>query len=381
MRRAPTRPSRQEATVARRWLALLTHSASDAGIPSATPGAPATFAMWLNGQQLGPLAHHTLPPDSPLAAALRGHALGVAASSLAHAEILGRVEADFEEAGIPLVLLKGAALAGPVWGDPALRPMSDIDAWVRAEDLPRATARMGAMGFVEVNLNRRRPQALKLLGRGESQFRLPGRESALVELHVSPFKGFWARHTATVDESGIHERSLPAGPGRHARVLAPEDQVIHLAFHLATGQFSAAPLRAIVDIALVARAASVDWTTVADRAAAWRLATMTWTVLDRAEHLVGVRGAAEATSRLRPFGPRRAILRRLVPRDEALWVSDGRRPRMRPLLLLLMVDRFRDMGRILLRSVWPERAWVAARYGRRNGRVRHLWRLVRHGDT
>jgi hypothetical protein len=381
MRRVPVAPFRPDLETARGFLAFLTDAVTGGARRTSDPSQGPAFARWLISQQLGPLAYHVLPRDAALAAALAGNALGVAASSLSHGEILDRVETDLAEAGIPLVLLKGAAVAGAAWGDPALRAMSDLDAWIREEDLPRATERLRAMGFVEVELNPHRPRELKRLARVEIQLRLPGREHVLVELHASPFKGFWAQRAAAVDEAGIRERTVAVGPGRHARALAPEDQVLHLAFHLAAGQFVAAPLRGLLDIALVARTTAVDWETVAERAAQWRLATLTWTVLDLAERLIGVPGVAEVLSRRRPSAARRALLRRIVTPESILEAKNWFRLRARYVLLLLLVDRPPDMARLVLRTVWPERAWIAARYGRPASRLGHVWRLVRHGET
>jgi hypothetical protein len=44
----------------------------------------------------------------------------------------------FDTAGIPAILLKGAHLAADVYGDIALRPMTDLDIMVKADDLARA---------------------------------------------------------------------------------------------------------------------------------------------------------------------------------------------------------------------------------------------------
>ena len=48
-------------------------------------------------------------------------------------------------------------------------------------------------------------------------------------------------------------------------------------------------------------------------------------------------------------------------------------------LFLLLVDRYRDITVIIARAVWPERDWLAARYGRTGigARLRHLAGAVR----
>ncbi len=46
-----------------------------------------------------------------------------------------------------VVILKGAALATSVYGDPALRPMCDIDVLVRREDLALWTRQVTDLGY------------------------------------------------------------------------------------------------------------------------------------------------------------------------------------------------------------------------------------------
>jgi len=68
-------------------------------------------------------------------------------------------------------------------------------------------------------------------------------------------------------------------------------------------------------------------------------------------------------------------LRRFVSPESVLGGIDLRNSRARYLLLLALVDRPRAMLYLLWRTVWPERAWLAARYQNQSGRGRHLWLL------
>jgi hypothetical protein len=46
---------------------------------------------------------------------------------------------------------------------------------------------------------------------------------------------------------------------------------------------------------------------------------------------------------------------------------------------MLLVDRLRDGARLLGRALWPEDAWLAARYGRQGfwQRWQHIWSAIR----
>jgi hypothetical protein len=331
-----------------------------AGIEAVEPGPLPPAEWWIRSALAAPGYALARLSDPALAGALRGPALAAAASNAVLFDALAAIEARFAEADLPLVLLKGAAVAEWAYADPALRPMSDLDLWVRENDLEPASALLASLGFV----------------------RRPGREIALsranvrVELHGTPFRGVWTDRTATPDVEGAWQRAEPAGPGRHARRLTAEDAVLQVVVHTVVNVFSQWPLRALLDLAAGSRRRTIDWEAVAARAEAARLRTATWLVLDLADRIFGVDGAIPAFERLRPGSARRASLASLVRAGSLLH---GRLPRAatrRHAFLLAVVDRPEDGARLVGRALWPEPAWLAARYGEGAGRIRHLRALA-----
>jgi hypothetical protein len=368
---------------ARDALARLAQTAAGLGAPTgaAFTGNADSFelAAWLTHHDLAALAFAScLPEDPELAAILKGAAAGAAAGNLSHFATLQRIERKFEAEGLGMVLLKGAAVACSAYRDRWFRPMSDLDIWVRDGDMPRAVSALHALGFHGEPGLPDRPEALQRRSSGELVFRQGG-SHGLVELHYGAFPGWWIQRAAHPDTEGLWRRAEPMGPGRHARRLAAEDAVLQTAFHVAVNQFGQAPLRGLMDIAVLARTHAVDWTAVAQRARAWRLATATWLVLDTANRLIGIPGCDAAVASLRPSLPRRAALRRFVTPRAILSGRDLRRRLLRHLFMLGLVDRPRDGGRLIGRTLWPEAWWIAARYGRPIGRIEHVWGLIRRG--
>ena len=82
----------------------------------------------------------------------------------------------------------------------------------------------------------------------------------------------------------------------------------------------------------------------------------------------------EVLARLRPAGPRAALLRALVDGGEA-----DRLARLEHLVALLLVDRGRDLYAPLRHALWPAAGWMRARYGTGTSRAAlyraHLRRL------
>ena len=343
---------------------------------------PQALAAWLCRHDLAGLAFAAVAStELDLAGRLKPAALGAAAANLAHFATLGGIERRFADENIPFVLLKGAALATSAYRDPALRPMTDLDLWVRDEDMPRAGGAIASLGFRQEAGLPHRPRALQERSRGELVFRPADGGHGLVELHFGAFQGWWARRTANPDDDGLWSRAVPAGPGRHARGLAPEDATLQVAFHLAVNHFGQAPWRGLMDLAVLARAYRLDWEAVADRATAWRLATATWMVLDLANGIAGLPGCEPALKRLRPARSRVAVLRAFMSDRALLAGRELTAPGRRHAFMTALVDRPRDGARLIGRTLWPERWWLTARYGRPVSRARHLWGLVRRGEA
>jgi hypothetical protein len=97
------------------------------------------------------LRAHLLEAGVPLPAAVAEH-LRIRWMQHAHAcavrtRVVTAVLRAMEDEGIPVLLLKGAALAHLVYENPTLRPMRDVDVLVRARDVLRAARLLEACGF------------------------------------------------------------------------------------------------------------------------------------------------------------------------------------------------------------------------------------------
>jgi hypothetical protein len=162
--------------------------------------------------------------------------------------------------------------------------------------------------------------------------------------------------------------------------LSVEDTILHLAWHLGVNhQFGMWPVRSLVDLAMVIQQSTVDWQCLVRRARDWRLATVLWTTLLLMQQLIGPDELAPELEFLRPRRWRHRLLSQFVSPHSLIMGRDvSKRPARYPLLFLL-VDRLQDMLRLAFRTLWPEQAWLQARYRQSNvSRWRHLWNMLRH---
>ena len=341
---------------------------------------PSALSQWLIAEGIGPLAYVRLPAgELPLPSNLAADAYSAAAETSLHLAILEKISARFADVEIPLVLLKGAALAAGAYPLPEARTMSDIDLWTPQDFVATAVSAMDALGF-HFDEKEDRPHALQMMAQGELRFFRPDWPGNLVECHLSPFPGWWLQHAAAVDDAAIWTRIEPIRADSTALQLAPEDMIIHLAVHLAINhQFGLAAVRTLLDIAVSAQTRAVDWGIVALRAQSWRVGVAVWQVLQLFKDLFGLPEVEPALASLRPSRIRRRLLRRFVSAESVLAGQKSRRGVLRLVLLLLLADRPRDMASLVFRALWPEKTWLAARYQQKHGRWYHLWQVLRFG--
>lgn len=146
-------------------------------------------------------------PGIPAAvlAQLRAEAQRHAGHSLRQVGELAQLAQAFAAEGVPLIVLKGPALARLAYGNVALRSSVDLDLLVPRRDLPRASALLERHGYTR----------LEQLGAGQTEAYLAAqhhfsfvRDDLLVELHYelreryfsyrSDLAGLWARAAPVV---------------------------------------------------------------------------------------------------------------------------------------------------------------------------------------
>ncbi|MGH7916072.1 MAG: nucleotidyltransferase domain-containing protein, partial [Candidatus Binataceae bacterium] len=164
--------------------------------------------------------------DPALAALVRSCQVNLL-RNLVHLQELKRIAAAFNNAGIPLIAVKGPVLALLAYGDPLFRVFADLDLLVRERDLERIAAPLGALDYRSENYN------LTAIHSGhfnivEAEFRNP-ETAVMVDLHwrLSP------RHYAFgPDGDKVFERAIAVDlEGAPVFALTPEDLIIYLCVH------------------------------------------------------------------------------------------------------------------------------------------------------
>jgi hypothetical protein len=178
---------------------------------------------------------------------LRKHYLITLAANQHHLKLLRAIELLFSEAAIPVVLLKGMALAYTVYADEGLRPMGDLDLLVPEQEVMKARDILllngGSVGNIPLSLWHE-------ASHGHVRAIRFGSSHRLIELHARLYSlGNQYQPLMPEWSESIEKRLTPYGP---VFVLIRPLMAYHLCSHLYYG-FLMGGIRLgwLVDIAII----------------------------------------------------------------------------------------------------------------------------------
>ncbi len=272
---------------------------------------------------------------------------------------------------IAAILLRGRSLGEAIYGNPALRPFSDLDLLVRLEDAPRAKEILLNLGYnlpsgsVDAHYFERNHLHLQL-----------AKSADVVELH-------WAldhKYTLFVIDYAEIFRAATVGriAGVEALCLSPEDLLltlcIHLVKHCTYSRYitpgpdlldrvaSAGFLILYCDVATLIRrrGADLDWAAVVEKARRWQVESAVQPALAAVAELFAAPVPEAALSSLSP--PKVGRLERAVLTRAVADTLD--QPSLGTWLNACSDLVFRPVRALdLFRYLWPPSAYVTRRYG------------------
>ncbi|MDR4504397.1 MAG: nucleotidyltransferase family protein [Candidatus Scalindua sp.] len=155
----------------------------------------------------------------------------VARNMFLYAE-LERILEAFDNGGIEVIILKGAALAQTVYGDIGLRPMSDIDLLVKKQALPDAERILYGAGYF---LDERETSGWYQRNRHHHMNYIHREKRVPVEVHWHIANKIHPSRIRDFDNEMIakwrKEAMVVTISGLPAQILSPEDCIFHLCLH------------------------------------------------------------------------------------------------------------------------------------------------------
>jgi len=171
-----------------------------------------------------------------------------------HCLLLADVLKRFNQAGIPVMPLKGQILSFMLYGDVGLRQTLDMDLAVQPEDLARAQAcLMNKDWYLEESFFPMSPRQWESLLRNEPHLNfIHGKMGHMLELH-------WRSHWDTPDATRAHwARSVPfTWQGCAIQAMSPGDLALYLCSHGGLHQWFRA--KWLGDLARAHLQGQLDW--------------------------------------------------------------------------------------------------------------------------
>jgi hypothetical protein len=229
---------------------------------------------------------------------------------------------QLDRAGVPTLVLKGAAVCMAFHGDAGARPMADVDVLVPASMAAAADEVLREAGW---RRSRADDHPIEIVMSSKHGVRFESPQGAAIDLH-------WCPLHEPVDPEPFWAAARPAELGGAATLaMSPEDQILVTCAH---GLLGGRSLRWVADAVVVIRASDIDWARLAVQAERCRLTARVHQALGQleAEFDVGVppEVLASLASARRPVHERltHRLLRMRPPRGlttTLYWDSHRRR--------------------------------------------------------
>ena len=200
---------------------------------------------------------------------------------------------ELQALGLKPIVLKGLALAEPVYKDPGLRSMGDLDIWLHGDEAVEADHRLRELGWF-CDDQEERQEKTRAVHHHLPRLNSPDSFTS-VEIHHHLHEldmdrnvsGYSERaekiQLTSVDESGDQQCV-------ETLCLGGADQLLALATHFSLDRAvyyqSYAALRQLTDIAEVARSQNIDWELVVELAEKQAIVPWAWLGLESAAQVI-----------------------------------------------------------------------------------------------
>ena len=236
---------------------------------------------------------------------------------------------------VPVVLLQGIILLQQIYHDVGLRPMTDIDLWVREVDYPDFVEILGNKGY------QRDPLYPNTFRKGPT----------ILDVHTHIL---WADRIKTrtfllakSQDYIYHQTRVIDFEGESARSLGTYDQVLYLCLHAL--KHNVERLMWLVDIkGLVAHWEGSDWKALMDRATEWGQEKSLAYILSLLSHVFGFHPPPDACQL-----PGREGFNLLERKALKQRVRKGALPRWAPLLLFSPANGLKNRASFIFETLFP----------------------------
>ncbi len=287
-------------------------------------------------RSLSSVENDTLVPGKALKN-LRGKYYATLARNMRLYDELNKVLESYRDAGIDVIVLKGAALAENAYGDIGLRSYEDIDILVREDDLQKAKRIIVAAGYTL-------DESISSEAFNEKYgCDLHYVKDIIIEIHWDIIRRKIYNLYTEIKIRELWKNAQPAKiANTDALVLAPEDMLLHLCVHLSKHSYNR--LIWLCDISEVIGHYDINWEHVLKNANKYRVKAYMYYGLQFASRLLGANVPEHILQKLKPNNLQTKLFYSI---HKNVLFPDKRNILYKPLLKLLLIDRTPDKLRFL----------------------------------
>lgn len=195
-------------------------------------------------------------------------ALRTAILNVRKMHFLARLAKRFNDAGVPLMVLKGAALHMTIYERPEQRSMCDLDLLIRPQDVDRAFQLLEEACAYRSQVLLREDFFPKFYY--EAEYTAGDVLPVVMDVHIRPFRPL--RYAQLVPDDALWDRAQSICLGDATiNVPCPEDMLIHLAAHCAIHGGASWKWREDIRRWVAAYTETLDWDLFIQAAKQWRL--------------------------------------------------------------------------------------------------------------
>jgi len=259
------------------------------------------------------------------------------------------------DAGVPMMLLKGAQLVKLVYNDASLRQMYDIDLLVREESLTGLKEVLFQLGYSEIFVDRYNPKRAY-------QFPFqPSKNGLRLEVHTSLKSTLLPGELALKE---IWERAVTVRFGdAEALAMSPEDLILYICYHSSYHFYLHFGLRSLCDIASVIKRFGVDldWKRLVYCACKWNITRSSYIGLVLVGQWLKADVPNEVIIGLEPNDANPQLLQMVNSQIFARTGRDSLRSEKIP--QLVNAKGVWEKSSVILKGLFPSRVRIVRQYG------------------
>ncbi|MCK5305914.1 MAG: nucleotidyltransferase family protein [Candidatus Omnitrophica bacterium] len=304
----------------------------------------------------------------------------VAASNTLLYQKLTGILTSFNETGVKVIVLKGAALAASIYGNAALRAMTDIDLLVKKEELPFVDTGLKCLGYSSADRSVEDIDISSVSYLTTLDYRNPAKNSPPLHIHYHFVNSTIPTHSY-IDKIKIEKIWQEAEEteigGVKTLVMSPHHLLIHLAEHSLRVLHSLNKLSYLCDINETVNfyGERLDWSKLVSHSFEFNLNRLVYFSLYFTAKFLNTAIPQKVLSALKPSR---------LSWEEKIFVKlaaeNKRFPGLSYLLHLAMNEGLWAKARFILRTFFPPRHILAQRYYIPESKLNCFHYLYRMGE-